>query len=230
MPASEDELTLQTVVDLINADDRINWAEAAINISLSGRLVVLSGKVGSIADKRRACNAALKVKGVEGVQDDLVVTAIPARTDKQIARHVIDALEQDPWIDHTKIKVTVKGGVVRLEGEAESLLRKRLIGVTAWWIPGVRNVINDLQVLYPEEDSDDQIVDACETVLEKDPFVDSTEVLVRVRDGVVTLIGSVCSEGEREIAESDCWYVLGVRDVINKLTVVPGAGMERPAS
>ena len=109
-------------------------------------------------------------------------------------------------------------------------MRKRLIGATAWWVPGVRDLINNLSVMHPEQDNDNQIVEACETVLEKDPFVDETEVLVRAHNGVVTLLGSVCSLGEKQMAEDDCWYVLGVKDVINKLTIVPGAGMERTAS
>lgn len=226
---SQNDLTVQTVIDIVSADDRINWADADIRVLLRGRTVVLSGKVGRLADKRRAGDDVLKVKGIDSVENNLLVETAPARTDKDIHRHVVDALEQDPWIDHTRIRVSIDKGIVTLEGEAESLLRKRLIGATIWWVPGVREVVDNLIVAHPEPDGDEQLVDACATVLEKDPFVDASEVLVRVRNGVVTLLGSVCNEGEKEMAENDCWYVSGVKEVVNRLTVVPGGGMERPA-
>lgn len=194
------------------------------------RTLVLLGKVGRLADKRRAENDVLRVDGIERVENDLLVVAAPASTDVKIRQHVVDALEQDPWIDHTRIGVSVDDGVVTLNGETESLLRRRLIEATTWWVPGVRDVVNNLKVAHPEPDGDDQITDACEVVLEKDPFVDASEVLVRTHQGIVTLLGSVCSEGEKDMAENDCWYVSGVRDVINRLSVVPVAGTMRSAS
>lgn len=224
---SSSDLT-QAVVDALNSDDRIDWAEADVRISSRGPTIVLSGKVGRLADKRRLENDALDVDGVKKVEDKLSIEISPTRPDGVIRQRVLNALEQDRWIDHQGIHVSVNGGLVRLEGEVQSLLRKRLAGAAAWWVPGTRDVINDLRVLHPEPDSDDQITDACETELEKDPFVDATEVLVRTRGGVVTLLGAVCSEAEKRMAEDDCWYILGVKDVINRLAIVPGGGAERP--
>ncbi|MCL5264648.1 MAG: BON domain-containing protein [Chloroflexi bacterium] len=219
----------QEVIEAITGDDRINWGESDVRVSSRDATIVLAGKVSRLADKRRVENDALHVKGVKSIENNLSIVVKPSRSDRQIRQHVVDALEQDRWIDQTRIKVSVQRGIVRLEGEVESLLRKRLAGAAAWWVAGTQDVINDLQVLYPEPDGDDQITDACETALEKDPFVDESEVLVRTRHGTVTLLGSVCSEGERQMAEDDCWYILGVKDVINKLAVYPGGGMERPA-
>lgn len=46
-----------------------------------------------------------------------------------------------------------------------------------------------------------------------------TGVRVNTRNRVVTLQGLVSSEKEREMAEYDAWYVLGVDGVINTLDV-----------
>lgn len=221
---------VQVVMGVLNADDRIDWADADVSVGSRDGTIVLTGKVNRLADKRRLEEDALKVKGVRGIENNLVLEAAPSKSDSEIHKHVLDALEQDPWIDQTGIRVSVNRGVVRLEGEVESLLRRRLAGGIAWWVAGTRGVVNDLRVLYPEPDGDDQITDACETMLEKDPFVDESEVLVRTRAGVVTLLGSVCSEGEKQMAEDDCWYVEGVLDVVNTLAIVPGGGAERPPS
>ncbi len=212
----------QVVMDTLRGDSRINWAESEVLVGIREGTVVLLGKVVRLADKRRLENDATTVKGVEGVENRLTLEPGPVWQDAEIRKHVLDALEQDPWIDHTAISISVNDGAVRLSGRVMSLLRKRLAGASAWWVPGTREVINDLKVLHPEPDDDDQITDACETALEKNPLVDESEVLVRTREGVVTLLGSVCSEGEREFAEDDCWYIQGVKDVINGLSVVPG--------
>jgi osmotically-inducible protein OsmY len=76
----------------------------------------------------------------------------------------------------------------------------------------------------PEDDSDDEIADAVRLVLEKDPFVDATQIRVGVRRSVVTLAGLVPSEPEREMAEFDAWYVFGVDGVQNRIEVRRGPG------
>ncbi len=111
-------------------------------------------------------------------------------------------------------------GVVLLEGQAPSLSHKRLAGALAWWVPGSRDVLNCLEVVPPEEDNNDEITDAVKIVLDKDPFVDDVQVLVSTRDRVVTLEGAVRSEGEKDMAEFDAWFVFGVDRVINNLQVV----------
>jgi osmotically-inducible protein OsmY len=111
-------------------------------------------------------------------------------------------------------------GVVLLEGQAPSLSHKRLAGALAWWVPGSRDVLNCLEVVPPEEDSDDEITDAVKIVLNKDPFVDDVQILVATRNRVVTLEGAVRSDGEKDMAEFDAWFIFGVDKVINNLQVV----------
>jgi osmotically-inducible protein OsmY len=111
-------------------------------------------------------------------------------------------------------------GVVLLEGQAPSLSHKRLAGALAWWVPGSRDVLNCLEVVPPEDDNNDEITDAVKIVLDKDPFVDDVQVLVSTLDRVVTLEGAVRSEGEKDMAEFDAWFVFGVDRVINNLQVV----------
>ena len=106
-----------------------------------------------------------------------------------------------------------------LNGRVSSLSQKRLAGVLAWWVPGSRDVVNGLEVLPPEEDNDDEVTEAVRIVLEKDPFVNAAQIRVSAASYVVTLSGLVSTEKEREMAESDAWYVFGVDKVINKLEV-----------
>jgi osmotically-inducible protein OsmY len=76
--------------------------------------------------------------------------------------------------------------------------------------------------------SDEDARKDVESELRWDPDVDATDVVVTVRDGVVTLAGFVCSFSEKWEAESAAKRVAGVRGVTNGLeTRLPAIG-ERP--
>jgi osmotically-inducible protein OsmY len=119
------------------------------------------------------------------------------------------------------IETEVKDGIVVLNGRVPSLASKRLAGVLAWWVPGSRDVINGIAVEPPEEDAPIAIEEAVRIALDKDPFVDASQVRVGVRHRTVRLTGAVRSQAARDAAEWDAWYVFGVDDVVNELKVMP---------
>ena len=109
--------------------------------------------------------------------------------------------------------------MVTLNGEVPSLTHKRLAGVLAWWVPGTCDVINGLEEVPAEEDNDDELIDAVRLVLGKDPFVNASKIRVSSKDWVVTLEGLVPTEAVKQMAERDAWYVLGVKEVFNRVQV-----------
>ncbi|WP_243688888.1 BON domain-containing protein [Geotalea toluenoxydans] len=124
---------------------------------------------------------------------------------------------REPLAASGAIEVAVDKGVVTLNGQVASLSQKRMAGVLAWWVPGSRDVINGLEISPPEEDNDDEVIDGIRLALEKDPFVNATQIRVRCRDYAVTLEGLVTNETERRMAEADAWYVFRVDSVKNLL-------------
>jgi osmotically-inducible protein OsmY len=100
-----------------------------------------------------------------------------------------------------------------------NLSHKRLAGVLAWWIPGSWDVINGLEVIPSQEDNDDEVTDAVRLVLEKDRFVEASQIRVSTQNYVGTLEGLVATETIKEMAEFDAWYVFRVNRVVNKLAV-----------
>lgn len=112
-----------------------------------------------------------------------------------------------------------RDGIVHLDGKVHSLTQKRLAEVHAWWVPGSVDVINNLEVNPHEKDSDDEINDTVKLVFERDKLVRDSNILVKVKDSVVTLTGLVKSTAAKDAAEQDLWYISGVRNVINKLEV-----------
>jgi osmotically-inducible protein OsmY len=217
-----------------------------IEYNVVSRALTLEGEVDSIIAKRRAYECASRVDGVDGVMDRLRVRPGEARGDGAIRASVTQALLDEPTLRDCAlhawhkgimetlrappdckdvIGVTVVDGVVHLTGHVASLSHKRLTGALAWWAPGCRDVLNELDVAPPEADNDGEIADALRLVLEKDPLMlHAGDLGIGVRHNVVTLSGVVTGEEERHQAEYDAWYLVGVRDVINRLEVRRSAG------
>jgi len=204
------------LTNTLKIDLRVN----PIEIKTKGDALLIEGTVGGIRQKKRALLIALSLEGISGVIDRLRVLPASHMGDREIAAHIGDAFTQEPMLNSSKITLEVSNGEVDIEGKVSSLTHKRLAGVLAWWVPGVAEVINSLEVEHPEEDRANEVTDALRIVLEKDRLVDESSIKVTTEDWVVRLSGAVKSEEQREAAENDAWYVWGVNDVINELEVV----------
>jgi osmotically-inducible protein OsmY len=225
----------------LEKDRRINLHRYPIAITMQDGDLILAGEVESIAAKKLALLAAAQTCGAQRIVDRLTVAPAEKMGDAEIRDHVCKVLFEEPALERCLIRgfvrnvvtvvreaasdsagsiiVEVKDGVVTLNGEVPSLTHKRLAGVLAWWVPGTRDVINGLEEVPPEEDNDDELIDAVRLVLEKDPFVNASKIRVSAKDWVLTLEGLVPTAAMKQMAERDAWYVLGVKSVINKIAV-----------
>lgn len=224
-------------------EPRINLHHHPVTMDFDDGVLTLEGDVEHVAAKKLAMELAVAVPGVSGIVDRLHV--VPARRmgDGAVLDAVRNALLEESALQNCRIKVKHKGrveivregipeprgvievsvtdGVVLLDDHVSNLAQKRLAGVLAWWVPGSRDVINGMAVEPPEEDSDEEIIDAVRLVLEKDRLVNDVNIRVTARNSVVTLQGEVTSDSQRNMAEFDAWYVFGVDKVENTLTVRP---------
>lgn len=212
----------QQIEALIAADQRIDHQASHVRVLAHAETVGLVGWVSRLPEKRWIEEMARDVAGPDRVQSCLVVGPPGQRPDPAIERAVRDSLMQDRWIDASSIQVRATNGVVRLSGVVETSFDRRLAGALCWWVQGVRGVVNDLSVIYPEPDNDEILAQTIQAMMDKDPLVDVTEVLVLCQHGVVTLAGTVAGAAAREAAENDAWIVDGVREVMNQIELAPG--------
>lgn len=239
-----DEEVIRTVQERLAAEPRVNLHHFPILVQCSGGVLVLDGEVDRITAKRLAVKIASSVPGAHGVEDRLRIRPTEAVGDAAVRDHLASILLAESAFTYhglqvwdkghwevrrqplerpdTDIQIKVDDGVVELSGSVLSLSHKRLAGALAWWTAGTRDVRNSLQISPPEEDNDDEITDVVRLILEQDPLVIASQIIVATQDGVVTLTGLVPNESERDIAEYDAWYIDGVRDVHNQIIV--GAG------
>ena len=225
----------------LERDPQISFHKHPLKIDLGpDGALVLEGELGSIAAKKLALEHAAAIPGVVGIIDRLRIAPATPMGDGEIRDHVRNDLLEEPAIDtcgirimdsgrwetsrephvmtpRCSIDVMVDDGVVTLDGQVSSLSHKRLAGVLAWWVPGTRDVVNGIEVVPIQEDSDDEIAEAVKLVLEKDPLINANRICVTVRKAVVALEGLVVNRVESEMAEMDAWYVFGVDRVANRL-------------
>ena len=228
----------------IRSEARIgpHFKPTVLEIEADGTATI-QAEVDNVSIKRLALERLAATKGVTAIVDRLRVKPAMAMSDDGILDHLRKSFYDEPAFRQLKLKereggkvklvrdafeeargeieFEVKKGVVILNGSVPGLVTKRLAGVLAWWVPGARDVVNGIAVEPPEEDTPDEIEEAVRIALDKDPFVDASQVRVGVRHRTVRLTGSVHSREARDAAEWDAWYVFGVDDVINELEIIP---------
>jgi osmotically-inducible protein OsmY len=214
--------------------DRVAFTE-------DGSLIV-EGEVERVAAKKLALERIGALPSVDLIVDRLYVRPARKMGDADIRAHLRNAFVEEPSfaaLEITELKgaarqpmssppepigdldYEVDDGLVTLNGSAPGFSTKRLAGVLAWWVPGSRDVINGMAVAESEADSPQSIEEGVRIALQKDPFVNASQIRVGVRHRIVRLTGLVPSEAERDMAERDAWYVFGVDDVINEIAVGP---------
>lgn len=204
------------------ADPRFDVSALAVDVAAHNGKVSVTGWVERIRQKKWIADLAAEVVGSQNLESHLLVGPPNQRSDEDLTRAVQNALEEDRSIDSTSIQVNVVHGIVHLTGLADTTFKRRFASAIVWWILGVRDVRNDLAVIYPEPEDDELLVETIQALMEKDPLVDRTEILVISHSGLVSLYGTVGGEDAREAAESDAWIVDGVRNVSNSIEVTPG--------
>ena len=144
------------------------------------------------------------------------------RSDIEIKRDVEAELRSNPDIDATDIAVAVKHGVVALSGYVRSYLQRWEAEKTAKRVAGVTGVANDIEVRLPifNQRPDRKLRDAVAAIENRLPY-SSDHIRVVVRDGWVTLEGTVEWNYQRERAEDAVRHIRGVKGATNLIQLEP---------
>lgn len=227
--------TARAVLAALERDPDINLHRFPIEVLSDGKTLRLEGEVEHIIAKRRALRLAREISGSARIDDRLRLRVAQPQLDQELTQTVVHTLAGEPVFanfliqpgltecDRTDwIGVEAQDGRVRLYGAANSLSHRRMAEVLCWWVRGCADVDNRIQVQPSERDNDGEISDAIRLVLDKDPSIDAQQIAIRTRDREVYLSGAVPSEEARRIVAYDCWYIPGVHEVHNEVSVRPG--------
>ena len=144
------------------------------------------------------------------------------KSDADLKGDVEAELKWSPQIDETDIAVKVANGAVTLTGFARNYLEMYQAGVVTRAVKGVAAVANDIQVkLVANAPTDPEIARAALGALKQHLPVSWGKIKPTVKDGRVSLDGTVEWHYQRERAESAVRHLNGVVRVTNSLIVQP---------
>ena len=172
--------------------------------------------------------AASRVRAAQGVLDlaakalelDDIEVRLPTsseRTDADLAKAALNALEWEAAIPADKLDVTVSKGWVTLKGEVEYGFQKRLAERVVERLSGVKGVTNLITVkprLSPED-----LKQNIEKALVRNAETDAQRITVEVEGSKVILRGTVRSYAEKKAAEDAAWAAPGVSEVENRIVI-----------
>jgi len=139
-------------------------------------------------------------------------------SDKELREAVLRQLEWEPEIESQDISVNVHEGVATLTGFVHSYAEKVAAEKAAKSVYGIQAVANDIEV-KPGMRTDPEIARDVVEAMKLDLRVPDDRIKAAVRDGFVTLEGTVEWNYQREAAENRARNVSSVRGVVNKIEV-----------
>lgn len=145
------------------------------------------------------------------------MSGMRVRSDEEIGKDIIAELKWDPKLSSSDIAVVVTDGIVTLSGHVSSYFEKDTAEKAVKRVYGVRAVANDLKVKPPSARTDAEIARDVVQALQRHIMIPADRIKVTVRDGWVTLEGTVKWAFQRSFAESAVKKLRGVLGVSNKI-------------
>lgn len=229
--ARSDSSVAADVTSRLHWDALVN--DGLIDVAVHDGKVILTGKVASAVERRRADLDAW-VLGTAAVDDsgltvdwaaqeaDLRKHKLLGKSDAQIASAIHDAAAYDPRVSVADILVSVTNGKAVLRGSVRSLKGRIAAEDVARHTVGVLSVQNDLVVKPGKTPADSALVSSVQRALLWDPYTNLYPIDVQVKAGKVTLTGNVDTPFERAQATDVAAEVEGVKGIDNSLRVKRG--------
>ncbi|QRM90818.1 BON domain-containing protein [Lacinutrix sp. WUR7] len=196
-----------------------NIEETEIGVTVNNGIVTLTGMVSNLPKKTAIENAVKRISGVKAVAEEIKVkyTDSDKKSDIEIAKAAISALEWNASVPSEDIIVTVEDGIIYLTGELEWEYQKSFAKRTIEHLYGVKEVINNIDVKpkVTPQNVESQIKKA----FERSANMDAKNIKVAIHNQELTLSGTVRSMKEKEDAEIAAYHAPGIANVINQLEV-----------
>lgn len=208
----------QDVLEELSWDSHVMVSE--IGVSVKEGVVTLTGLVDNYLVRLAAQNAALRVRGVHAVANDIEVRLRTSaeRTDSDLALAALYALKWDAAIQTDKLDVTVSHGYVTLKGEVEQPFQRDAAERVVRRLAGVKGVTNWITIAPHATPGD--IRQKIERALVRNAETDARRITVEIHGNTAILKGQVRSFAEKQAAERTTMSAPGITAVSNDIKIV----------
>jgi osmotically-inducible protein OsmY len=220
MKPSPKEIVKKNVIEQLTWNDSVNASN--IQVEVENNKVILKGTVQSYSSKVEASRETMLVASNFDVDNQLKVEFSPEEpqlTDNEITDNIQNILKWNDDVNPVNIRVNVENGSVTLSGSVSRSREKSKVESIVNSAKGVVDVLNEIEVKPSAVRPDDQIEKDIKRAFERNPLIDSDNVFVEVKNGVVNLSGSVASEPIWNEIHEKALYTNGVVDVEDELTI-----------
>ena len=197
-----------------------NIDQTQIGVAVENGVVTLTGVVDTYTKKAAAEKAVKRVSGVKAIAEDIEVKYGDQyrKTDKEIAKAVVNALMWNTSVPEEKITVKVENGTVHLSGSVEWAYQRDAARNATEHLLGVKYLVNN--VTLKQEIEPIEIKNRITKAFERSAEIDAQNISVEAHGHTVKLRGKVHSLVEKDEARKAAYYAPGVEKVENELEVV----------
>lgn len=208
----------QDILDELEFEPSVDAAH--IGVAVEKGVATLTGYVHSYAEKIAAEQAALRVKGVHAIAQEIEVRypSDKKTSDDEIAGRALAVLRWSAVVPPDSVVVKVQGGWVTLSGQVDWNYQRSAAEAELRRLSGVAGVLNKITI-KPRLQAPD-IKRRIEEALKRSAEVQAQKISVSVRDSTVSLDGYVHDWQERSAVERAAWSAPGVLHVEDRLRIV----------
>ncbi len=206
------------VRDRLTWDERID--ESQIEVSVNDGIAILKGCVSTYPEKVLAEIETQMVTEIKSVVNDIEVKfpgSYEMPSDQDVKEAMFCLLDANSEIDSNDVQVSINDGNVILEGTVNSYWKSEKIRKMASQISGVVSVKNKISIIPEVKISDEDITNLIITSMQNSVHIDAQKVNVKVKDGIVTLSGTLSSMNEYDAVKKIVEFTKGVIDIKNNL-------------
>lgn len=204
--------------------EQLDWDPALddsrIVVKADDGRITLSGAVDTFADMEWAAQDAKAVGGVTAVDNQLLVgLAGAAITDADIAAKCVTALDHDRFVPHGSVSAAVLDGQVTLTGEVRHHFQRKAAEHAVGRVPGVVDVSD--QITLTDQPIPTDVADRINKAFDRSAIIDGSRIKVSNVGHTIYLDGVVGSWTAMDAALDCAWQAPGVKEVVNRLTMIP---------
>lgn len=192
---------------------------AHVGVAVEDGVVVISGHLGSYAEKHAVERAVQRVAGVRAIAVEADVKLEPQHrcSDAEIAVAIETAFRWHAQVPDERIRVRVEGGRVTLSGDVDWDYQRHNAELVVRPLTGVVAVAN--KITLRERGTPEYVAHRIEEALARYAQREAGRVQVNVQGAAATLRGKVNSWAEREAIQAAAWSAPGISRVINELEI-----------